>query len=70
MAPHVLREPDEVLGDVLSLCAKVWNDHEALGAIHMADLVELRDRINDIRRHVGQGGGYKSLPRLIKPGAD
>jgi hypothetical protein len=65
-----LENPDEVLSDVVSLCAKVWNDNEKLGRVHTDDLVELRDRINDIRGHVAGGGGYASLPRLIKPGKD
>jgi hypothetical protein len=64
---RILDDPDEVLSDVVSLCAKVWNDNESLGKIHVTDLIELRDRINDIRGHIAQGGGYKTLPRLIKP---
>jgi hypothetical protein len=65
-----LDNPDEVLLDVVSLCAKIWNDNEAKARVHVDDLVELRDRINDIRGHVSSGGGYASLPRLIKPGKD
>jgi hypothetical protein len=63
---HKLENPNETLDDVLSLCAKVWHDHEVTGRVHMAVLVELRDRITDIRRHVAEGGGYKSVPRLIR----
>jgi hypothetical protein len=65
-----LENPDEVLLDVVGLCAKVCKDNELTGRVYTSDLTELRDLINDIRRHVSSGGGYKSLPRLIKPGED
>jgi hypothetical protein len=63
----LLADPDETLDDVISLCAKVAHVHDTTGRVHMNDLVELRDTINDIRSHVAGGGGYKSLPRLVKP---
>jgi hypothetical protein len=66
----VLEEPNEKLDDVLSLCAKVWHDNETTGRVAMADLVHLRDAINEIRGHVAGGGGYKSIPRLVKDGGD
>ena len=65
-----LENPDEVLLDVVGLCAKVCKDNELTGRIYVDDLIEIRDRINDIRKHVSSGGGYHSLPRLIKPGKD
>jgi|HubBroStandDraft_1064217.scaffolds.fasta_scaffold125446_2 hypothetical protein len=62
-----LEDPNETLDDVLSLCAKVLHDHEQTGRVSVLALLELRDNINEIRRHVANGGGYASIPRLIRP---
>lgn len=68
--PRVLEDPEEVLGDVLSLCAKVCHESETSGRVRMDDLCALRDAINDIRSHVAGGGGYKSLPRIVRLGEE
>lgn len=61
-----LADPNERLSDVLSLCAKVLHVHDTTGKVHVRDLIELRDAINEIRSHVAGGGGYASIPRLVK----
>lgn len=65
---NVLSDPNEVLDDLLSLCAKICHVHDTTGRVHVNDLLELRESINAIRTHVAGGGGYKSLPRLVRPG--
>jgi hypothetical protein len=71
-----LQAPEEVelreltnaeLWDMLiGLCSKVAVDDES-GAVRVDDLVELRDKINDLRRRVTQGDGYKAFPALVRP---
>jgi len=59
----MLPDPNEALDDVLSLCAKVLHDAD-VGPVFMNDLIQLRDSINDIRKAVCNGAGYKAVPRL------
>lgn len=58
-------DPEETLDDVLSLCAKVWHDHEQTKHVQATDLMQLRDRINELRSHIAQRG-YKTIPRVLK----
>lgn len=55
------REAGELLGDVFSLAAKLLHDRDAGGVVEMADLVELRDKLNEIRGAVAGGSGYKAF---------
>jgi len=66
----ILPNPNEVLDDVLSLCAKACVDHDGSGRISMYTLLEIRDGINALRTHIAGGGGYKSLPRIIPPSSE
>ena len=64
----VLPEPNETLDDVLSFCAKIWEEHEVSGKVLMDDLSELRALIESIEKHVSKSPfGYPSIPRLVKP---
>jgi|HubBroStandDraft_5_1064220.scaffolds.fasta_scaffold70304_4 hypothetical protein len=58
----ILVEPEEAINDILSLCAKVLHDAD-IGPIAVIDLIDLRDRINYVRRAVSVQG-YKAFPRL------
>jgi len=58
-------DAEETLDDVLSLCAKLLHDHDTIRHVEITDLVQLRDRINDLRAHLAQRG-YKTIPRILK----
>jgi hypothetical protein len=68
--PKILPNPDEVLDDVLSLCAKACVDHDGTGRVSMVTLLAIRDNVNALRTHIAGGGGYKSLPRIIPPSSE
>ena len=59
-------EAAELFSDVVSLCCKVAHDDEVDGQVHVNDLVELRDLINDMRSAVAGGVGYKGFPKLVR----
>lgn len=54
-------EAGELLDDVFSFCAKLLHDRDAGGVVQMADLVELRDKLNEIRGAVAGGSGYMAF---------
>jgi hypothetical protein len=56
----------ELLDDIVSLCCKVSNDRDLGFGVLITDLVEVRDRINDLRKLVANIG-YKKFPGLRKP---
>jgi len=62
----ILQNPEEHLDDIGSMCSKVAHDIDQ-GRVAMTDLVSLRDMINAMRGHVANGGGYKTVPRIVKP---
>ncbi len=65
-----LPDPNEALDDVLSLCAKVLHDIEQTGRVRIDDLCQLRDSINDVRKAVANGAGYKAVPRVARSEED
>lgn len=54
-------EASDLLDDVFSFCSKLLHDRDASGMVQMADLVELRDKLNEIRGAVAGGSGYKAF---------
>lgn len=63
------KTPDVMLEDIVTLCAKVFADHEEHERVHVDDLVRLRDGINELRQTIGSGSGpgYKAVPKLVRP---
>jgi len=67
MEPALRELGNEELWDMLvGLCSKVAVDDES-GAVRVYDLIELRDKINELRHRVAQGVGYKAFPGLVRP---
>ena len=57
-------DSEEVLGDVLSLCAKILHDAELEdGQVYIGDLIELRDGITEVRKRISTAG-FKSFSRI------
>jgi hypothetical protein len=61
---HVSNE--DLFDDIVSLCCKIVYNKENRDSIYIYDLIILRDSINELRKRVAQGQGYKSFPKLIK----
>jgi hypothetical protein len=61
------KTPAAMLESIVGICAKVFADNEEHECVFVVDLAELRDEINDLRRAVATGAGYKSVPKLVRP---
>jgi hypothetical protein len=59
--------PAEKLEEIVILCAKVFADHEEHERVHVTDLVQLRDGINELRNAITGRNGYESVPKLVRP---
>jgi hypothetical protein len=60
--------PAEQLEEIVLLCGKVFADDSENKRVLIDDLVDLRRRINSLRDAVACGAGYKSVPKLVRPG--
>lgn len=64
-----MNEPAAMLENIVLLCGKIFADHEENERVLVDDLVELRDKINELRQTIGSGNGpgYKAVPKLVRP---